>query len=339
MVDGVNRQRAEPPSTFQRVAKLLRFVVGIGLLVWLVLKVNPARLGAEVRTAFEHPAWLLLGLAFTFMGLLTGVFRWQRILSAEGLRLPFARVFQFAFIGQFFNAFALGACGGDVARGYYIYRETAVGSRAEAGTTVIVDRGIGLVALLALCCVMIAWRFDLFVAQVQTRLPALLMVAMLGAAVLGGLVLLFFRLPSKLPGDNDHKSEPSLFRRAIHVLTRFLNRPKVLGVALMLSLGNAVFLTLACWAFGRAIVPDLSLADVFALFPVITVLASVPITPGAIGVRENLFAALFATVGLLEESSFAMSILVYLGGVFWSALGGLCFLTYKRRTGDAGPSA
>lgn len=331
------RAAPAPPRPAQRVFKLLRFLVGIGLLVWLFLEINPAQLGAEVRGAFGQPGWLLLGLLFTGLGLLTGVIRWQRILAAEGLGLPFKRVFQFAFIGQFFNAFAFGACGGDVARGYYIYRETAAGSRAEAGTTVIVDRGIGLVALLALCCGMIAWRLDLFTAQVQTRLPAILMVALLCGAILGGLVLLFF--PPPMVREDAGEAETSVIRRSVRVLTRFLNRPKELTIALLLSLGNAVFLTFACWAFGRAILPELALADVFALFPVITVLASVPLTPGAIGIRENLFAVLFATVGVGEESAFAMSILVYLGGVFWSAVGGLCFLTYKRRTGDAGPTA
>jgi len=335
--------RAGPTATArtgQRWFKVLRLLAGIGLLVWLFLKINPAQLGAEVRGAFGQPGWLILGLGFTGLGLFTGVVRWYRILAAEGLGLPFGRVFQFAFIGQFFNAFAFGACGGDVARGYYIYRETAAGSRAEAGTTVIVDRGIGLVALLALCCGMIAWRLDFFTTQMETRLPAILMVGMLGAAVFAGLVLLMF--PSAMVregGGAASGSEATVPRRAVRVLSRFLGRPKELGLALLFSLGNAVFLTLACWAFGRAILPGISLADVFALFPVITVLASVPLTPGAIGIRENLFAVLFATVGIGEESAFAMSILVYLGGVFWSGVGGLCFLTYKRRTGDRGPVA
>lgn len=319
----------ETAGRHQRLLTIVRFALGIGLILWLLFQIDIGNLGAGVRSALRRPEWWLLGLAFTFAGLLTGVFRWRRILAAEGLHLSLAKVFQFAFIGQFFNAFMLGACGGDVARGYYVFRETASGSRAEALSTVFVDRLIGLAALLALCSGVVGLRLDLFQTSVHMRLAAILTVGLFAAMLLGVVAMLILPPPVGIEaGGKDGISAP---RRAYRVLARYLRSPRELLIGILYSLGNAACLTLACWAFGRALVPNLTVVDVFTLFPIITVLASIPITPGGLGVRENLFAWLFAAIGVGKEAAFAMSVLVYLGGVFWSAVGGLCFLAYRRK--------
>ena len=93
------------------------------------------RSGSVLAQTVSRWPWWLAGIILTFLGLLAGVFRWKEILAAQGLRLPLSRVFSIFFIGQFFNAFMLGACGGDVARAYYASRDTP-GRRTEAASTV-----------------------------------------------------------------------------------------------------------------------------------------------------------------------------------------------------------
>ena len=100
------------------------------------------------------------------------------------------------------------------------------------------------------------------------------------------------------------------------------------------SLLNMVFLTFACVHYGRSIGLEMPTREYFTFFPLITVLASVPLTPGALGLREGLFEKMFSAVGVAASKSILVSLLVYLGGVICSLLGGLIFLRYTSSTGS-----
>ena len=59
----------------------------------------------------------------------------------------------------------------------------------------------------------------------------------------------------------------------------------------------------------------------------VAVSLAVPLTPGSLGVRENLFVSLFASVFVDKPHALLLSLLVYGGGVFWSLAGGIVYLT------------
>ena len=73
--------------------------------------------------------------------------RWGLLLGVHDVKLRFWRVFELTMIGQFFSTVGVGATGGDVFKIFYVAR--AVPDRRTAvAFTVIVDRVIGLLALL-----------------------------------------------------------------------------------------------------------------------------------------------------------------------------------------------
>ena len=91
--------------------------------------------------------------------------------------------------------------------------------------------------------------------------------------------------------------------------------------------GYLLVLTTACYCFGRSMeLPGVTPADYLALYPVITVLASVPLTPGALGIREGLFVTLLAPLGVESHLAVGLSLLVYGGAIVWSLFGGVLFL-------------
>ena len=69
------------------------------------------------------------------------------LLGVHGVHLSYWRIFELTMIGQFFSAFLLGTTGGDVIKIFYAARAVPQ-RRAAVAFTVIVDRVIGLVALL-----------------------------------------------------------------------------------------------------------------------------------------------------------------------------------------------
>ncbi|MEI6972158.1 MAG: lysylphosphatidylglycerol synthase transmembrane domain-containing protein [bacterium] len=306
----------------------VRITVCVAMLAYLLYQTDAQSLFRESRAAFSRWPWLVSGVIMTFLGLAAGAIRWRAILYAQGLQFPRLKVLHIFMIGQFFNAFMLGACGGDLARAYYVAKGRQ-GKRTEAVATILMDRGIGLFSMILFCCLMIPFRLPVFLDNEGPRDTGVLMIIFLAAAMAGIFVLFrknvfehfeFFR---RL--ENNTRLG-SLIRKAYEAVFVFRQNKRLLVFSLALSLLSMAFLTLACWSFGGALAIRIPLADYFALFPIISVLMAVPITPGSLGVREGLFVSLFRAVSVDQHQAILLSLMVYAGGVFWSIAGGLIYL-------------
>lgn len=313
----------------------LRVLVGAAVIAYLLHRMDIATLDDVLAQTARYWPWWIAGLVLTFLGLATGALRWHAILAAQGLRVPAGRVVNVFFIGQFFNAFMLGACGGDVVRAYYVSRDTP-GKRAEAASTVFFDRAVGLFVMVVFSCAMIALRLPVFLDNKGTKTAGVLMFLFLAGAVAGILALfrrnLFEHWPFFQRLERDTRLGP-LIRRTYDALYLYRGHPKVMFLSVAVSLLNLAFLTMACFAFGRSLQLDTTAADYFTLFPVISVIAAVPVTPGSLGVRESLFVAMFDAVGVGPNHALSLSLLVYLGSLAWSLFGGVLFLGYSAGSG------
>lgn len=320
------------------VTQLLRILLCACILWWISSRMNLGALRDALSASGRNWPMLLTGLIFTFLGLLAGVFRWHRMLIGHGFQMGFGKVFQILFIGQFFNAFMPGACGGDVIRAFYVTRESEKGTRAEAATTALADRLIGLLVLMVFCSVIIGLRLPFFLSHAETKIPGLLMLFFFIGA-LGGL-LVFFRINLFERSRLFRRMEQGLrigpvIRRAYDTLYNFRDRPGMIFEAGIYSLLNMIFLTLACVAFGRSLGLEVQMIDYFTFFPIITILASIPVTPGALGIREGLFEQMFAAVGVASTHAVLLSLLVYFGGVACSLFGGVIFIFYTSSAGKS----
>ena len=315
-----------------RWAPLLRFLLGLALIAWLARSIGLESIRSALTPIREHPAWIGAALALTFAALFAGVVRWHVLLRAMDLPTSFARTFRGFFIGQFFNAFLFGACGGDLARAVFAAHDHSE-KRAEAVTSVFLDRAIGLVVTLLFGCALILSRLRFFAAQAEARLALVLMGIFL-LATLAFLVLffgrnLFDRLPWLERLQRRGRIGP-LLRRAYDALFLFRqNARHLLGPAL-LSLANLLLLAVATAALARALDIPLAFADLLAVFPVITVLAAIPLTPGSLGVRETLYVQLLHPFGILPGPALMLSLLGFLAATIWSLFGGLLFLRTPR---------
>ena len=315
-----------------RWAPLLRFLLGLALIAWLARSIGLESIRSALTPIREHPAWIGAALALTFAALFAGVVRWHVLLRAMDLPTPFARTFRGFFIGQFFNAFLFGACGGDLARAVFAAHDHSE-KRAEAVTYVFLDRAIGLVVTLLFGCALIRSRLRFFASHAEAR-PALVLMGIFLLATMAFLVLFFGRhLVDRLPWlerlQSRGRSGP-LLRRAYDALFLFRqNARHLLGPAL-LSLANLLLLAAATAALARALDIPLAFADLLAVFPVITVLAAIPLTPGSLGVRETLYVQLLHPFGVLPGPALMLSLLGFLAATIWSLFGGLLFLRTPR---------
>ena len=315
-----------------RWAPFLRLFVGLALVAVLVRSVGAPDVRAALGPLRNHPGAIAAALGLTFLALFAGAVRWHVLLRALRLPAPFALTFRGFFIGQFFNAFLFGACGGDVARAVYAAHDHSE-KRTEAVTSVFLDRAIGLVLTLLFGCAMLLPRLGAFARDPEARLAVALMGLFLVAT--GAFLVLFFthdlfeRIPWLARWQHHGRVGP-LLRRAYDALFLFRRNARHLAWPTVLSLANLLLLAAATAVLARALDLSIRVPDLLTVYPVITVLAAVPLTPGSLGVRETLYIHLLHPLGVPPGPALMLSLLGYLAATVWSLFGGLLFLLHPR---------
>ena len=281
--------------------------------------------------------WLLASLVFMGATILIGVVRWRIVLDVQGLRLSFGRAAGISLVAHFFNSFLLGSTGGDLLKAYFAAGETSQ-RKAEAVTTVVVDRLLGLFAMLLFCSVMALLNWN--VVMSQQRFMAVMLVV-LGMLFLSGLivVLSFWGGPTK----PRLKFESLLARlprgdalvRCIEACRAFGENPgflpRVLGWSMLLSLACVLQVVALSWGLGLEMGRHLPV--LMLIVPAIICISALPITPSGIGVRENLYVWLLSAtaIGIENKQALTLSILAFAGSLLWSLVGGVVYLFFRSR--------
>ncbi len=104
--------------------------------------------------------WLLFALLAGAISPIAATLRWWILLRVQSVFLPLKRVSEFYMVGAFFNLFLLGSTGGDAVKAFYVLRESPPERRAGAILAVIMDRLLGLLALIGLAAVFISLRYS-----------------------------------------------------------------------------------------------------------------------------------------------------------------------------------
>lgn len=311
---------------------LLQLVITAGILFLLF---RDPEMRAEMSHALRNAdiGWLLAGIAISGGVEIIGAVRWQYLLYVQEIRLPWWRVFALVIVGVFFNFIAPGGTGGDLVKTFYLMKETP-GKRTLALLSVIMDRILGLLAVVLLGGIFISLRWDWLTSTRTTTQFVWTALAILGASVLmiGGSFLLsgfglVHRLPARMPG-RDRLAE---FALAYNLYTRAWKTTLAAFFASMLA-NLGYFATFYCAARSLEL-PGMklpSLMDVFTIMPVVNTIVSLPVSVGGVGVREGLFQVF---LGGLTGTPKALAVIICSTGfvltAFWGLVGGLVYLFYR----------
>jgi uncharacterized protein (TIRG00374 family) len=267
---------------------------------------------------------LARAMAFFVLGVLICATRWWRLLRLAGCATRWVDAFRLTFLGLFFNLIVPGLTGGDLPKAVLAARENP-GRRADAVVSVLVDRVLGLLALVALAGLVIVASGDAFT---ELRVPVALVI---GAAVLGAVVyvnptlrrlLHVDRMASRLPFADRLRS---LDRAAL----AYARHPLELTVAVLLSFLNHGVVIVAVQQLGTAFGLDafgVALRDYFVVVPVGNVVTALPLSPGGWGIGEAAYKVLFEMVGGDGDLGVAVSITFRLCQLALGLLGGLFLL-------------
>lgn len=304
---------------------LVRLGVSAALLYFVLRSIDLAAF--RERMAAMNPGWLVLALIVYAAQQMIGVWRWDRLLRAQDIAVEKRKLTESIWVSMFFNNFLPSNIGGDVVR----ITDTApeAGSKTLATTVVLVDRALGLTALLIVAALgaLVLWLGGTYVPGSRWL--------WLACAALVIAVIFVIAMPDfvgHLLAPLRALNRPWVTERAQRLeeaVTRFGKAPWVMAGAF----GGAVVVQIAIVAFylltAKGLSVPLPMLLGAVLIPVSLAVQMAPISINGFGVREAVFAFFFRRFGLPPDAAVALS-LVSTGMVMGlSLVGGLLFV--KRR--------
>jgi uncharacterized membrane protein YbhN (UPF0104 family) len=279
------------------------------------------------RVKGMNPAWIVLALVAYAATQSIAVWRWHRLLRAQHIEVEPRKLTESIWVSMFFNNFLPSNIGGDVVR--IADTAPAAGSKTLATTVILVDRVLGLTALVVVAAsgALVAQLFGVHVPGARwlwlaSGIGAVAAISVIAMPQLVGHALLPVRALNK----------PWLTERAQRLedaVIRFRNAPSALAGAfagaLVVQITIVAFYLLT--AEGLSVPLPIFLGAV--LIPVSLVVQMAPVSINGFGVREAVFAFFFRRFGLPTDAAVALS-LVSTGMVMGlSLVGGFFFL--RRR--------
>jgi uncharacterized protein (TIRG00374 family) len=335
-----------PPSIGARLrsrsalASLLIPIVVLGLLLKTVAGLNFGELARGLASASPLPlagAVLIFYAVFPLRG-----WRWAQLLHGAGIALPVRDAIEILSLSWFTNC-VVPARLGDVYRAWLL-RQTKAGSGVSAIATVVVERGLDLLASAGLALAAGLWLThsssltvgDGVVGNLTSVSAVLFVLCIAALVVIIGVhdrLLRLVPLPERMRVSADH------FFDGLHCLNRHNFMPVV--VSTLVSWGFEVGrLTLVISALHLAGV-NLSLAVIIFVAMATSLLSAIPLTPAGLGLVEaGIIGLLVSAFDVSPQSAAAIALLDRVISTYSvMAVGAVLYLVSSKSRPDRGVRA
>lgn len=295
----------------------------------------------EVSVFFRQPLFFVSALALMALAFLATFYRWKLLLSLVDIEVNFATSMRLSMLGQFFSTFMPGAVGGDLVKAIYVARRYP-NRRTQSVATVLVDRLIGLFALLVLGAIgfLLGSRHFLNSPHGLKSVALAAGWGLVGVAVVGISALLWITwFPKGIP-----QNAPQFFHRLpmarrwitlYELVLGFQRRPGRTWFAFLISLLtqaiNLGVLVIIAWSLYGPPPWNGVHVDAFAAAACLGLtFMALPLAPLGLGVGQVAFATIFAVLGMTTATFGTsivtgyqlLSLILNLGGLYF-------YLSYK----------
>ncbi len=323
----------------KKIFTIIQITIAILILAVIFFKLHQngqlIKLLDAINTAIGNWPYLII----TFIGLFFSAFfctlRWGCLLHTQDVNLKFSKQFTLYLIGQFFSAFMLGSTGGDVIKAYYVSTETKH-KKSEVVATVIVDRIVGIIALVILLTVITLLRIKFFLSTPETKIAIFFNIGLLLAVTIGMLIVFkrnLFEKWSLFRKLEQTTSFGKVIGKVYNAMHLCFNKPGLMPKVLLLSFLNHI--SMAVWGFYIAMalgIPN-GFIDILTVVILMNTVASIPITPSGLGTRESAAIFLMGAIGVSAATAVTFSLLCYAAILVISLIGGIFYIAYTAQKG------
>jgi uncharacterized protein (TIRG00374 family) len=321
----------------RRLGLIFRAAVSILCAVLVVRSANWANVWHNVREMDFR--WLAAALIAFAPTLLIVSWRWWLLLGAHSVFLKYWRVLELNMIGQFFSAFLVGTTGGDVVKIFYVARNVPQ-KKAAVGFTVIVDRVIGMVAMLFLGVALSFTQLPLLMSTSFTRASTGTFYLFAAGGVVASIGATVAPLFLKRPAIRSLLEKLPFASRVSQVLAAYETTARAFGrniVALFVSLPSQLCIILMGYFITRAMHMTIPLLAFCSILTIVNMLIALPISMNGVGVRELLFKSFLGLLHIDGNTAVTFSLTFFVLNLAWSLLGGAFYVAYRHETHTPAP--
>lgn len=303
----------------------VKIIVMLGLIAYLIHRID----SRQVIDLVQRANWRLLIPVFAVSVLVNLLYStgWKVIANGLALDLSLAEAFELYHIGLFFNNFLPTVVGGDLARIYFLTKQSR--QRRDAVLSVVISRLLSLYALLWVATgmlILIGWpgpqRLN------PTLRYSLWVVPFLPLAIFWALEKWSPAFAKRLSADLGLQS------RLFDSLVSFRSRGHLLGIAFACFLAAYLLVVMDHFLLAMSLHLEVSVESILVFVPLATLVTVLPVSVNGLGLREGAFAFLFSMSGLSISQSVIYSLAGQLILFIISLLGGVFYLIRTRSHGE-----
>lgn len=295
-----------------RLQLCLKIVVSTLLLGWIFSRIDFQTVVSQIGTL--NPLYLLAVFVLSLLGFLISTEKWRLLLASLEQRPSYWALLRLFWMGAFFNNFLPGRTGGDVIRAYGIAPATQ--NNTQAITSVIVDRGLNLIALVAL-----AWVSLIATSHTLPEFPHTVLIAG-SSLVMAASTLGFVYLRNAAPIQT---TRFKWLQEAVMALQNIAKMSKTFAKASLLSLLYQSTVVLSNYGVAKSLGIDLNPSVFFFAIPVTALITLIPISLNGFGLREGAYALIFVPLGISSASAISISLVATGCMMAISLVGGLLY--------------
>ncbi|MCX7918493.1 MAG: flippase-like domain-containing protein [bacterium] len=317
----------------------IKISISIVLLGYLFYKIDVTGL----KTSLANAQWgyVVLGLCVYIAGQVLNSYKWALLIKTKAVPIPFAKIVSYYFIGMFFNLFLPSIVGGDIPRGYYLYKDYGSRTKSKTNTdiaqltvveslsTVLMQRATGLLALIIIASLTYFFFFynnPILTKPMQINL-SILFICLLFGTLIGIAVMVKFK-----PTTAEAIPTGSQLKIFLNDVSSYLHHGKLFYYVILLSFIFQLLNILVNVIIGLALDVRIPFSYYYVAMPIIALLAAIPISFNGIGVRENAYVFFLGLVGVDKSVAFSFALLWLFIVIVSSLLGGPLFIFRKTES-------
>lgn len=295
-------QRSISDKKEKSSSKLMLFfkiLVMLGFVAWIIHKVN----WQEVLYYFEQLDiwWMFAFMAIYALGIAMSSYKWKMLAEFKGIPAKFWDLFKIYLTGTFINNFFPSIIGGDAYRSYMLGKN---GDKKyfEATSTVLADRITGFVGVMILIVV-----FSLFNLKAVFSNPILLAANVLILAFFGADLMLVILRQSPLGRYIKNFVSEKIIKLVREIYS--YRQSNILAKSLAWGIAfNFLGVGVATWMLFLDLHIHISFINFMIAISIISIVSSIPISIGNIGIKEWSFIAFFGIFGVNGEAAISIAI-------------------------------
>ena len=307
----------------------IKTAISLLLVSWLMLGFDWSRV---LKVLAGISGWaILLWFVIWFTAYCLMALRMRTLLAAQNARIGFLFALNLLFIGAFAGNFLPSSVGGDAAK--FVYFARAGYSKSVTGAALILDRLLNILAsALFLPFALLVPGLIEVDSDIERQLPYWIC----GVVLFFGIVLLLVIRTGRQLRRSSVPTEQSsraykIAHRGADISANWLNRPSSLGSAMLYSFLAILLMFLDGWILARGLNIDIDLIAWLAIQAGLSALVLLPISLNGLGLQEVSLVYVMAFVGVAEEKSLALALLLRVFVVAFSLLGALGTLTEMKK--------